>query len=836
MSSTITPRSRSTSPRRPSDSSRTWATLCAETLAGIADPLFPALTLAATAAPREAARAVLRGLLDPLDAPQPARSLPDWLLPHQADAVARAASILDRFGGVLVADGVGLGKTFIALALAALEREGGGETAAVVPAALRHEWVQSCRQTGVPVQIHTHTQLARSVPRLSDRVRLVIVDEAHGFRNPATRRYAGLADLVAGRRVALLTATPLNNTPADIASLVRLFAGRDRFREFGVPDLSAALRAADPGSAMLALAAIAVCRSRRLVQARFPALVSAFPARRLAPPVEYDLEATYARALGPLLESLAGFAAAGPAVERGAALLHLALLRRLESSRAALRRTLRRHRVFLTQLIEAASCGRSLSRRDFQALFPRSDADEEQLVLLPVLLGSAGGPAADDVAERLSQLDAAAAIVAAAEHGGDAKLDALVALLDGALRDRKTLVFTEYRDTALYLARALRHRFRLLAVTGRAAWAGPAQVPRRVALDAFAPVSRRAAADPLLDARLLIATDVASEGMNLQDATAVVNYDLPWNPVRVMQRVGRVDRLGALGRDVAVAHLLPCGGMRALTGVLRTLRAKLDAAPRTLGVEPDPLASLWWLDRGRLLPETLEAESWRRVEPFEAAERWRMIAGPPEGRDRTRPLIAAGIAPDDAPPALGVLLALEWPGGSRVPLPFVTDASGGVRQDGFTLGQLAMRALAATPLPTAPTDFTCALATVLPHARARLLSLSACRHGTDSTGPGRRRAVETLLHAAHRAEAARDAVASDTVAQALAALKHELPEGLDRAVGRLLDGGLRDVTLARHIRGRVAPALPPSGPALTGTPRLVLVAAIALVARCPSDP
>ena len=750
--------------------------------------------------------------------------------------MSRAASILDRFGGVLIADGVGLGKTFIALALAAREREGGGEAAAVVPAALRQEWAQACRQTGVALPLCTHTQLARSVPKLSEGVRLVIVDEAHAFRNASTRRYAGLADLVAGRRVALLTATPLNNTPADIASLVRLFAGRDRFREFGVPDLPTALRAADPGSAMLALAAISVCRSRRLVQARFPALVSAFPARRLVPPVQYDLDAAYGGALEPLLGSLARFAEASAAVERGAALLHLALLRRLESSRAALRRTLRRHRVFLTQLAEAASCGRRLSRRDFQSLFPRNDADEEQLVLLPLLLGRADGPAADDVGERLSELDAAAAIVDAAERVPDAKLAALVALLDRALWDRKTLVFTEYRDTALYLARALRRRFRVLAVTGRAAWAGTEQVPRRVALDAFAPVSRRAAADPLLDARLLIATDVASEGMNLQDAAAVLNYDLPWNPVRVMQRVGRVDRLGALGRDVAVAHLLPCGGMRTLTGVLRTLRAKLDATPRTLGVEPDPLASLWWVDRGRLLPEALEAESWRRVEPFEAAERWRMIAGPPDRRDRTRPLIAAGIAPDDEPPGLGVLLALELPGGSRVPLPFLIDSTGEVRQDGFALGRLAVRADAATPLPTTPSDFTCALATILPHARARLVSLSASRHGTDSTGPGRRRAVETLLHAAHRAEAARDTPASEAAARALSTLKHELPEGLDRALCRLLDSGVRDISLAQRIEGRLRQVLPPPGPDLTGTPRLVLVAAIALVARCPSEP
>ena len=778
---------------------------------------------------------MLCGLLDPLDTPAAERPLPEWLLPHQADAARRASTILDRFGGVLIADGVGLGKTFIALALAAMERERGAQTVALIPAAVRSEWTLACRQTGISVPLYTHTQLARSCPSLAGRVRLVVVDEAHAFRNPATRRYAALADLCAGRRVALLTATPLNNTPADIAALTRLFAGRDRFREFGVPDLPTALRAADSGSATLALAAISVCRSRRLVQARFPALVSAFPARHLAPPVEYDLDASYAGALVPLLEELARLAEATSTVERGAALLHLALLRRLESSHNALRRSLRRHRVFLAELAEAEACGRHLSRHDFHALFPRHDADDAQMVLLPMLLGRTDALRADDIAERSRALEAALALVDAAEAANDPKLGALVALLHGAFAGLKTIVFTEYRDTALYLARQLRHRFRLLAVTGRSAWAGAEPVPRHIALDAFAPVSRGAAADPLLDARLLVATDVASEGMNLQDAAAVVNYDLPWNPVRVMQRVGRVDRLGALGRDVVVAHLLPSGGLRSLTGVLRKLRAKLDAAPRTLGVEPDPLASLWWVDRGRPLPETLEAESWRRVEPFEAAERWRMIAGPPAQRDRLRPLIAAGVAPGGDGPELGVLLALEWPGGSRVPLPFVSDPSGAVRHDGFALGQLALRALAALALPSAPTDFTSALATILPHARTRLLSLSASRRGTDSTGPGRRRAIEALVRAAHRAEAARDAAASETIAQALGALGHELPEGLDRLLTRLIEGGLRDLALAQRICDQVLPSLPPAGPALDGTPRLVLIAAIALVSRCPSD-
>jgi hypothetical protein len=785
-------------------------------------------------APAVAARATLAGLLEPLDAGCDVETLPGWLLPHQADAVRRAGAILRRFGGTLIADGVGLGKTFVALALVALERARGGAAAPGVPAALRREWASAGLQTGVSIPVVSHTQLARRPPALGSGVTLLIVDEAHAFRNPATRRYATLAELAVGRRVVLLTATPLNNSPSDLGALVHLFAGRDRFREFGVADLPAALRDEDGRGASLALAAISVCRSRRLVQARFPALRTSFPERRLAPAMEYDLNRVYAGRLEPLQLALARYAEASSAMERGAALLHLALLRRLESSRAALRRSLLRQRDFLAALRSAAAAGRRLSRREFHALFPRHDGDDSQLVFLPLLLAPRAPPSPADLAERERALDDALELVAAADARPDAKSDALEMLLSGQLAAERTIVFTEYRDTALQITRRLRRRFRVLTVTGGAAWAGPDRVSRRCALDAFSPRARGARADPLLEAQVLVATDVASEGMNLQDASVVVNYDLPWNPVRVMQRAGRVDRLGAAGRTVTLAHLVPAGGLRQLTGVLRTLRAKLAAAPRAIGAEPDPLAALWWLDLARPLAVSIDLESWRRVEPFEAAERWRMIAGPACERRPPRPLIAAGMLDADRDAGAGLLMALEWPDGARVPLPYVLNGDGTHRADGHALGQLAVRALGAGALPASPSDFACALASVLPNARAQLLSVSAARRGTAAADTGRRRAAAALLRAAHRAGEERDGPTIALLEEALAALRDGLTAGLDRRLERILRSGARDAALASAILAEIAPTLPPAGPPLEGTPRLVLVAAIALATRCPS--
>lgn len=777
---------------------------------------------------------MLGGLLEPIEAPRARERLPDWLLPHQADTVLRARAIIARFGGVLIADGVGLGKTYIALALAVLERAHGGDAVAVVPAALRTEWARASEAVRVNLTVFSHTELATRTPALTRRCSLVLVDEAHGFRNPHTRRYDSLARLVVGRRLALLTATPLNNAVTDLAALIHLFAARDRFRELGVADFEHALRSPDGSAAALALGAISVCRTRRLVEQRFPSLRTAFPRRVLLPAARYDLDATMGGALGQILEALSAAAAGDPTEERGSALLHLGLLRRLESSRAAFRRTLLRHRDFLDEWTRARQAGVHLTRREFQATVTRHDEEDTQLVLWSLLGRPQPGPARaaptrwrEAIEKCLERTDAAGA-------APDAKLAALQALLAGELAGAKTIVFTEYRDTALYLLRHLRRHFRVLAVAGDGAWAGATRLTRREALDGFAPLARGAARDPLLDADVLIATDVASEGMNLQDACAVVNFDLPWNPVRVMQRVGRVDRLNSPHAGVRIVHFVPDGGLHSLTGVLRTLRAKLGDTQRTIGAEPDPLAALWWIDAGTPLPDALERESWRRVAPFEARERWRALVGTGEAGAHQTPIVAAGVVADGGPPAAGALLALEWPNGRRIPLPFTLGASGALSTDAASLGELAERALAARPIPTAPGEFVNALATVLPHARTQLLEYSAVRHGTAVVGAGRRAALERLARWA--AAASRERAPTAAVERALRALTHELPVGLDRLLARLVSDHGAPEELAVRIAEIVERAAPLDSPTPIGAPRLVLVAAIALATECPARP
>jgi len=773
---------------------------------------------------RQAATAALAGLLEPLESPPVCDALPDWLLDHQADAVVRARAILRRFGGVLVSDGVGLGKTYVALALALLERQRGGDAVAFVPAALRVEWRRAAAAVGVPLATYSHTALSRRPPTLARRCSLLIVDEAHAFRNPGTRRYDALARLAVARRVALLTATPLNNTPADLAALVHLFAPRDRFREFGIANLEEALQCGEPAAA-LALGALSVCRTRRLVEERFPDLRSAFPRRVLQPPVRYDLDACYDGHLAELLDVLA-LLGREPA-DRGAALVLLGLLRRLESSRSALRRSLARHRDVLDEIARAAQQGVRVTRQEVR----RVAGDVTQYGLWPLLgSNSSSGPSGGGLEITRHAISRALALTDAAAAVPDAKLNALQRLLTGPMQGARTIVFTEYRDTALHLLRHLRRHLRVIAVVGDAAWAGTTALSRREALDAFAPLGRARAPGALLEADVLVATDVASEGLNLQDAAAVVNYDLPWNPVRVMQRVGRIERLYSPHPAVHVAHLIPAGGLRDVTSVLRVLREKLTASSRAAGAEPDPLAALWWIDSAPE-PEALERESWRRVAPFEARERWRALAGRDTRRHRA-PAIGAAIAAE-GPAVVGVLLALEWRDGCRVPLPFVMEGVGPARLDPVGFGELATRALDARDIPSDAGEFTGVLATVLPEARARLVAVSATRHGSPAPGPGRRTAAVLLERYVHEAHAKRAECVQ--AAHVLERLGHDLTAGVDRLLARLVRMAGSPRELAARCDELLASLTPPPGVALDRPPRLVLVAAILLATQCPSD-
>ncbi|HEU4563199.1 MAG TPA: SNF2-related protein, partial [Gemmatimonadaceae bacterium] len=142
------------------------------------------------------------------------------LLPHQRAALDRLRRLLRERGGALLADDVGLGKTYVAAALVREHRR----PLVVAPAALRAMWRDALRDVDAAAEVTSYSALSRGrVP--TGPFDLVVLDEAHHARTPSTRRYAALAALVRRARVLLLSATPVHNAARDLAALFALFLG-----------------------------------------------------------------------------------------------------------------------------------------------------------------------------------------------------------------------------------------------------------------------------------------------------------------------------------------------------------------------------------------------------------------------------------------------------------------------------------------------------------------------------------------------------------------------------------------------------------------------------------
>lgn len=217
----------------------------------------------------------------------------------------------------------------------------------------------------------------------------------------------------------------------------------------------------------------------------------------------------------------------------------------------------------------------------------------------------------------------------------DSKLHALRDLIEQKHANDKVLVFTEYKDTAYYIAEGLQK----LGVENVAAVAGdtddPASYARR-----FSPVSNRVPTEQASDAeapaqngsdelRVLVATDVLSEGQNLQDAHVVVNYDLPWAIIRLIQRAGRVDRVGQVHHEVNV-YLISHQTVERTLKLRSRIRERLESAAKAFGADQAFFTDMSSDDAAARTLEDFYSGNLDSSEPdeegidavSEAAERW----------------------------------------------------------------------------------------------------------------------------------------------------------------------------------------------------------------------
>lgn len=593
------------------------------------------------------------------------------LAPFQKDGVVLARSILHRYSGVVIADGVGLGKTYIAgeLLREAIE-ERRQRVLVIAPAALRDgPWRAFALDYGLQFECYSFEQLAND-KRLNDQAdgitlryepgqyAMVVVDEAHAYRNPATQRAESLSRLLEGqppKHVVLLTATPVNNSLWDLYNLLGYFVRNDaEFAAAGIPSLRERFKEAtgmdadklSPEFLFDVLATVVVRRTRHYVKTyyRNATIVRpdgteqriTFPTPEVVP-VTYDLDSVFPGFFHEFECALrndqgvewegegdepdltlaryrpSAYARAGGEEQHEgqvAGLLRAGLLKRFESSAHAFANTCERmarsHDGFL-RLLDGGLVATGESLAELSA----SDSDdwdriveEQDLETFPAA-GYDVAALRGDVESDRDMLRRWAALAHSLAPGDDPKLralaDELAAIAEHAEDDvrldssegdrRKVIVFSYYADTVKWVTdwllgevesdpRLAAYRGRVASVTG-----GGGEHAQTDAMWGFAPKTTEAPSGIEDKYDVLVATDVLAEGVNLQQARHIVNYDLPWNPMRLVQRHGRIDRIGSPHTRVYLRCFMPDRRLDGLLNLEAILHRKIAQATRSVGVE-----------------------------------------------------------------------------------------------------------------------------------------------------------------------------------------------------------------------------------------------------------
>ncbi len=572
----------------------------------------------------------------------------------QEDAVKKARKILARYDGVMVADSVGLGKTWIGKKLLEDYAYHQRYRAVVIcPAALQKMWEGELQSAAIAARIVTQEILGRDdfdIRDLQD-ADIVLVDESHNFRNRNAQRYGNLERILAAnnrrgkisgerKKVILLTATPINNNVFDLYNQVNLFTGGDRsyFAAAGIGDLQRYFQAArrknreqESGIALFnLLEEVVIRRTRPFIKQTYPnATIKGqpihWPERKLKT-IRYNLEATYGGIYDKIVNRIEGLTLAPYRLEtykkqgikrdqfeegREEALVGIfksRYLKRFESSVDAFRISVRRALEFLETFESYILEGKVLDSASFQKALRYLVREDEEDDVTPNSLADAldAQIEARQFIETLPTLDAALydlkrlhkdlrkdvdalrAVwhdIAKITPTNDAKLARLKELLADELKGQKVLLFTYYRDTARYLYSQL-CKDAPEGIQWRASAGNPhirrmdsgADARERASIVAhFAPHANNrddiAGSEKEID--VLISTDVLSEGQNLQDCGLLINYDLHWNPTRMVQRAGRIDRIGTSFDTLWVLNMFPDDGLEKLLGLVESLSRKI---------------------------------------------------------------------------------------------------------------------------------------------------------------------------------------------------------------------------------------------------------------------
>lgn len=619
------------------------------------------------------------------------------LYQFQKDGTTNAVNRLLRHNGCIIADSVGLGKTWTALAVIKFFELRNDRVLVLCPKRLEQNWKRYTFRANyrnnpfdsdrLGYVVLAHTDLSRSEGMAADidlaqfnwgAFDLIVIDESHNFRNDRSAardeshdrpsRYRRLLDDAikngVNTRVLMLSATPVNTSLLDLRNQIYLMTrGSDsEFKEtLDIQDIKSVFKRAQRaflkwekerrageghkkddlieklGSDFLALLdAVTIARSRAHIHTYYPKVekeIGGFPERlqprNLHPPTDtkgqlsYDdlhdrigriklaiyMPSEYLTDKSELeAEKLRTHYTQHDRERLLIGMMRINLLKRLESSVHSFTLTLKRILEKIESAIDRINEWKSIHGNQVTDIFSDLDEEDDEFVIGKKREYRFADLDLDrwiiDLREDRTVLEALHAQAKAVDVARDAKLAKLKEVLQQKIQsaphdkdgtpNRKALVFTTFSDTALYLYRQLEHWTSeklgadIALVTGAdgiRTTIGRARLDE--VLSRFAPRGQQVPADQPID--VLIATDCLSEGQNLQDCDLTINYDIHWNPVRLMQRFGRIDRLGSRNRAVGMINFWPTKNLDRYLDLRNRVEARMALADATATGTDDPL-------------------------------------------------------------------------------------------------------------------------------------------------------------------------------------------------------------------------------------------------------
>ena len=547
-------------------------------------------------------------------------------LQYQLDAVMQARQKLHAYNGVFISDVVGLGKTYICAMLANSFNRNTYKLI-VCPPVLVDYWRSVLQEFGVSrYDVESLGKLDKIIAKGIDKYTYVFVDEAHRFRNASTEAFTALHQICRGKKVILISATPINNYTSDIETQLYLFQPKHNGTINGVKNLEgffanlrAKLRNKIKGSEAYMqqirqnseiirdklIREIMIRRTRSEIKKYYGDDLAkqglVFPKVGTPKKITYIFDENTDDAFNQTISIIKDFkyarytpllylkdkkklASMSAAQHNLGGFMKGILIKRLESSFYAFKCTLERFTESYNKFIEMAKTGKIYISKKVNVYDLLDDGDTEKLMqlieqeeVMEFDTDEFTSQFLRDLETDLSQLKTLQWIWSRIKT--DPKLNEFKYKLtnETLIKDKKAIVFTESTETAQYLYENLKdiYQDRIIYFSGQSSSALKTEIE-----ESFNPKFKNKNNDKY---DLLITTDVLSEGINLHRANVLINYDLPWNPTKIMQRVGRINRVGTEHERIYVFNFFPTSQSKNELPLEELILQKLQIFHDTLG-------------------------------------------------------------------------------------------------------------------------------------------------------------------------------------------------------------------------------------------------------------